>query len=261
MLKQIPLNPGIFAYKFLNRNESLVLLSSYFYRKLSEDPNSLSDYITEIMDGLGGAAFHGTILLGWSLHDSPRNTFLLAEGLAYAVAWWESFGDVSYEPNHQSGWKLMDIFQKIRSDNKFEQTFSGWHSKFPIYQQRVAELKQNFAAELLDYAKLWTPNDPAAAAEELIECVGKIFLCAGANDFFLLHGLTSGFAVAEIVNALGKSDRVILNLLWHFALAAIYMFIAEGSPDCTPVPFDNLMSWDEITSTISSETSRFHDAV
>ncbi len=185
----------------------------YFERATSEDGADavLRRHLPALVDGVGGAAFHGVIRLAYAIEaQSPKR---IAAGLAYTSAVHQPLGERGHaaartdDPVEALGHlaALRDLATAAVSGNIGERMRSvGAHAQF------------DGVVDWLDVGPD-TPRRLTAAA---------VALYAATDDFTALHGVTGSHAISMLVPFLDDTDDLVAY--WFQALAAAYLTI--GAP-------------------------------
>lgn len=179
-------------------------------RALGQD-GALRRYLPELLDGCGGAAFHGVIRLAYALES--RSDARVAAGLAYLTAVHQPLG----EPTGTTA----------RTDDPAEALAWLAGRAALVGARREGNIGERMAqvaahpefAGVVDWLAVdeRTPRRLSAAA---------VALYAATDDFVALHGVTASHALSRL--APYAEDRDALSRWWFQALAAAYVTI--GSP-------------------------------
>ena len=263
----------MFNYLYIFRSGDIVTLCQYFTQFLEnahsdEDRmKKIRELVKELMPGLGGAAFHGTILLGWVLQDTISDCLLIGEGLAYMTAFYEPIVDLSSIVDGKGTKSLEEIILSVEQE-QFADAFnaSNWR-EFPVYQQRYARLQENSTEQLKDLISQWRIVNVDDALKELAICAAKAFVAGGSDDFFLLHGVTSCFGVFGISKCFPRTEEYFEDIklfLLYYGMTLLSACIIEGMgkniKDFVPTQND-FSSWEHLNQLVSTENCPFNDEV
>lgn len=137
--------------------------------------------------------------------------------------------------------------QQINSETIARETGRGAlsHKIFKVLDYAEPILKEH--AELVGLLSA-KADCTAGALQRVFEAAALAYtLVRPADDFFLLHGLTSAWMMVVIAPHLSQSDQQIMLQQFCFALAATYA--ARDFPELSEAPFpktEDVPSWDEI---------------
>lgn len=228
----------------------------FFLSELENNPlrDVLLKYYPSLHDGMGGAALHCLIQLGWGLESGSN--FAIAEGLAY-----HAFAPLSLRHNH-SGGEGGENTQKPAYSSLSELLMAYCTvdpSVFPSpgFQPRMKHISttpsllQRVHSSALFWRSVSTHDvrglspELTASNEEILsildamqELLLALHLSAGSLDFFAVHLLTGLHSIRQILAPLSSSEDVhfeeaqelsfeILETFW-LVITASYM--ARGSP-------------------------------
>ncbi|TRY61798.1 hypothetical protein TCAL_14951 [Tigriopus californicus] len=208
------------------------------------DPLSWEELVkrefTELALGIAGSAFHPLIHIGYgiAIEDSPS----ICEGLAYLHHSYlpisESLGP-SVETFGQGDRSFPTILTDVRQDmclnNWLKETKNSVEFAEPgvgQFQQALIQLFKHKSQEVLGYAEhLQLPGDlpPATLMTWVLEQILIVYTgSTPRNDFFLLHGITSCWALRNIVPLLTPSK--LKQILRYYVVALISTYLACGCP-------------------------------
>jgi hypothetical protein len=216
-LVPVELHEGIETFEqwraAIGRRGTYGAMRTYFERATSDDGTEevLRRHLPALVDGLGGAAFHGVIRLAYALETQSLRR--IAAGLAYTSAVHQPLGErgraapITSDPAEalRKVASLRDLATTPRSGN-------------------IAESMSSVAAhEQFDGVVDWlevgpdTPSRLTAAA---------VALYATTDDFTALHGVTGSHAISTLAPYVDDTDALVSH--WFQALAAAYVTI--GAP-------------------------------
>ncbi|KAJ3147922.1 hypothetical protein HDU89_004996 [Geranomyces variabilis] len=259
--------------QFLGGKRNFSGLVAYFTSQIAKQPLSavLSKYIPRLIPGIHGAALHPLIHLGYACElDSP---IIFAEALAYCTFAYLPVVHSTAEANPAGELTILEILDRVRCDERLneETIFGAGQGKRLGFQKKVARAVQNGSGVLAKYGSMWKQDvDPARALHELIKAVTILLptTCpvpesrpgaAAQMDFFLLHGLTSTYAVQQILQhhalrPLFKDQPQLQNrLLREEWMSLLVVYVTQGRPaidltrQITHHPGTVEEAWDEIT--------------
>ena len=196
----------------------------------------LDRHLTGLLDGMGGAAFHGVIRLAYSVeHGRPID---IAAGLAYLA---DSFQPVLLAPDVPTTGRTADPAEVLvvlaehpdLHDRSFD--VSGFSRQF-------AEVARD-PAFLRIAARLETDGDTLARVALIAHTLYR-----STSNFFALHTMTATHATRIVTDRLSSPDdrhRAAGSLAR--AVAAAYVVIGAPTLD-DPLPATDLPGWDAIES-------------
>eukprot|EP01129_Flabellula_baltica_P008295 TRINITY_DN3281_c0_g1_i1.p1 TRINITY_DN3281_c0_g1~~TRINITY_DN3281_c0_g1_i1.p1 ORF type:complete len:243 (-),score=41.05 TRINITY_DN3281_c0_g1_i1:33-761(-) len=193
---------------------------------------------------MGGAATHALIHLGYAIKTG--NTKAVAEGLAYSFFAYDDQGDPESVFTEEEKDPLQ-IISEIYSDPVFDENvvITGYNP----FQSTMTNIATNFSEHTLKYASYWkTDNLPT---KEILDQLTNLAITAyyqqGSTEFFLLHGVTSIFAIHSILEFLEEEDqRKVLKCYW---LMLIAVYIARGRPSldrAESFSSEKYSDWDDV---------------
>lgn len=254
---------------------------------------SLDDLLIESIDhlaeGVGSSLLHSLIHLGYGLHafetigksnrtddtaDSTLGRALLAEGLAYNVYGFTSFGrhDALEKADYPEPQSLADatlledttlaqimaLLDEALSDPAIVKAFS--HRVDDAYTSHPKQGPQRTADVLLAEAPVELTalfnRLPVVAGAALKQDDGTLLQLGDAlmvtmvrlytqtarpNDFVVLHGVTGAWSVLQLLPHLESAPRVQRKLLGYFWNAIFLILVARGIPTMAPTvsPYRN----------------------
>jgi len=168
---------------------------------------------------------------------------------------------------------LLDIVLDVQKDENLSKIARDYHQKGLNFQERIRALQTHcnlFQQHLNNWEPIQieqkTENELDQAYQEGCQQLAGVSMQAfyltrpACSDFFLLHGVTSSYAVIEISKHL-DSRKERMRTLYFQALALLFAFVVEGSPDVVKQLQDPLhpkspfSSWEEIFSEVLREGS------
>lgn len=192
-----------------------------------------------LADGVGASAIHPLIHLGYSLQTG--HSTLIAEGLAYLV-----YRSLRPAAAPQATPKAQDPFQllleaasQLRSQGFAEAVIQEQHfcEGKPYanrFQQRVAVAVEHpqLGRRLPELASLLCLPE---GQEELEHFLLKLSIAVYAldeivNDFYLLHGITSSWALLRILRLFPDGNLKESLVLKYIAGALLPAYVAQGCP-------------------------------
>jgi len=234
---------------FLRNKSHYVEYREFFSRELKEKGRGhvVNRFVPEVFEHFSGAALHPLIHLGFGLEIEGDDTGV-AGGLAYLCY---TPPAVSFELQSDGSVKdTDDVFELLVALSEDD---SVPRPPYPdSFQKRLSHAPTPRSRA---YVQAWrvmqlTEDGGEAkfqhAIEALVRTVVTAFLLTN-SDFFVLHGVTSLFAllrVLPLVDDLGTRIRM-LQLYWD---VFVHVYIAQGKP---PVSMDLLsvrcdLSWQEL---------------
>jgi hypothetical protein len=233
---------------------------------------AISSHIPHLLHGLSAAAFHGLIHLGYG-YSIPSDR-LVSEGLAYLHASllplslpfdeWTKLPSSQNEnfprPIPYSSFRscLLSCFSSQSSTSSLEkaiqqnlslvpESFKGFQrgmtavslSSIPLLNQITADASSVFAVE----DSSWFVD----VMMEVFSASTPSFSPHPSIDFFLLHGVTSSWALSQLTPLLSEGHRTHAHYSLTNALYATY--VNQGCPPLHPIDpshFSPLPSWEEI---------------
>ncbi|KAI8905316.1 hypothetical protein DFJ77DRAFT_515096 [Powellomyces hirtus] len=259
--------------KFLGERRNFSGLVAHFTREIQA--STLSDvlfrYLPPLCPGLHGAALHPLIHLGYACELDDLDIF--AEALAYCVFAYLPIGGRGAS-NGEGSFTALAVLDKAKNDPRlseeklFGQIGKGRKLQF---QQKLKALVQNGAEAIQEYSGIWK-QDVSCPHESLRELIdATTYALAGTYnepktssplrpprlDFFLLHGLTSTYAVDCILRhhamkPLFETHPKIAADLIHAEFMSIFaIYVVQGRPAIDAEKYmeryaGESSSWDEI---------------
>ena len=204
----------------------------------------ISKHLSFLVPGFLGAAAHGLIHLGYGY--SVKNANVVTEGLAYMHHSYYHI-DMTREalPNLKEFGKgnlaIHEVFDEVRSDHelyeymkreRLNQRIQNMDKN--VFQTKVLAICERGNALMTHVHKLKLEenllDDPDQLMSWTLDQVILAYLCAeNRNDFFLLHGITSGWALNAVIKLI-KDNNVKLDLVRTFILGILGLYIVQGRP-------------------------------
>uniref|UniRef100_A0A7S3PQK6 Uncharacterized protein n=1 Tax=Aplanochytrium stocchinoi TaxID=215587 RepID=A0A7S3PQK6_9STRA len=265
-----------FDPSLLGQRKNYYELLSFYEGEINKNGSdvTISTFLPLLHQGLAGAAFHGAIHLGYGY--AAQVDEIIAEGLAYLHFCYVPL--YTENSNSTSSYSENQIEKTNRSESS---TFEDYAATFTsmletlqtdadLYRQ-VEEGKTMFkdtglstfqrAIMALSHndngASLYKYTDPLPNCGDtmwIVDLMLQLYVrtCTeNSSDFFLLHGVTSSWALAQVSHLLQLSQRSELHRSLENALFAAY--VVQGCP-----PIENPLlslqskklswSWDDIVS-------------
>lgn len=186
-------------------------------------PELLNHYLPKLLPGIGGAAFHPLIRLGYAL-DLPSENEVVEALAAWAVAYLD-LGNA--DPGEARG--LQQALRDLRESEELRSCRLEGH----LISDRMAQV-----AELPAFAGFgaWSPE---LDLPQLREVALQIY--AGSNDdFTALHLVTATHALRLVLQNVAQLE------LHHFWRAMGTAYVALGMPPLMDSPTPLGREWDEI---------------
>ncbi|WP_350656498.1 questin oxidase family protein [Psychrobacter sp. S1-30-MNA-CIBAN-0213] len=226
------------------------LYRNFFDKKIAELGLSacLKRYYPALSEGMAGAAFHPVIHTGWAVDVDSDD--MAAEGLAYMATAFQPLATGSIHTEHQL-WspdapRPIEALEQILNDVRISQLTeeADWLSKTEDYkrlnrggfQQRLITFdnpEESMSLFLNEMVRLKLPDigqDLTSSIEELT-VIAATALHSSDNEFFILHGLTSLYAVLCVLPHLDESAQ--RNALGYWFRVLMATIIIQGSPGMT----------------------------
>ena len=201
-----------------------------------------------LIQGMAGAALHGLIHLGYGFSASTPH--LVCEGLAFLHYCHTPLITTGPAPDihtlGQGSMGVLEVVDKVRQDTELQDFMlseleADWikEKNYGDFDGKFAILLTLGANQLLEYVhQIEIPLDLTTMTEEklqqcllwLIQSAIKLYQSSHRrNDFFLLHGVTSSFALSQLLPALKDLDTAISTVRLHIALL-LTVYLVVGSP-------------------------------
>ncbi|KAJ3151851.1 hypothetical protein HDU86_005983 [Geranomyces michiganensis] len=257
--------------QFLGAKSGLV---AFFASQIDKQSLSavLSKYIPHLIPGLHGAALHPLIHMGYACElDSP---IIFAEALAYCTFAYLPVVNDEAVATTSGDLTIFEILDGIRSDDRLAEgtIFGAGQGKRRGFQKKVAQVVRNGGEALAEYAAMWKQDvDPLVTLHELIKAITLLLAntykapdsrlgAAPAKpqlDFFILHGLTSTYAVHQILKhqafrpLFDQHPELQNRLLYEELMSILIVYVTQGRPALIRAPGDPLAgmaeeSWEEL---------------
>eukprot|EP00742_Colponemidia_sp_Colp-10_P003411 GILJ01003632.1.p1 GENE.GILJ01003632.1~~GILJ01003632.1.p1 ORF type:complete len:405 (+),score=68.37 GILJ01003632.1:38-1252(+) len=244
------------------------------HTKLGSTDALLAQYVPRLLEGLSGAAFHGLIELGFTIES--RLTSAVLDGLAYMCFAYRSIGDLTPVPASEGfpttpsegtpiDRDICTILKRMREEHHFDGAFE--HIKEPPYrdldlsdfQKKMMVLGDMYPQQLQYYLQqldLWDLHDQklddidfTALMKKVFDSMLTVYSTARNDDFFLLHGVTSSFAMTRILPYL-PSPRDKLNAIFYLVKSVAAVYLVEDAPILEPITHEHpLPDWLDIIQT------------
>jgi len=255
---------GVVRPELLGKRQSYYILLEEYYKLLKVQCGGsveqlICHYFPSLIPGIMGGAFHGMIQIGYGL--VANNSWLVCEGLAYQH---QSYLPLNLKQNSvksaflsigKGNTDIVEVLQNISRDAELrdfiaaereteeykvkprgEFTFrvNALFSKRPdVIVKYASQIKfpdfynaQSLTVSQMDQLTAWI-RDSAIAVYALAK---------SRNDFFLLHGVTSSWALSQVVSILTNAGgqqgcEEALKLLRTFLCALIATYVAQNTPE------------------------------
>ncbi|CAD5122880.1 unnamed protein product [Dimorphilus gyrociliatus] len=227
------------------------------YRDCNNDMKTVLEKVwPQLCDGSAGSAIHGLIHLGYALsveHDPSA-----IDGLAYVH---HSYIPITCEKLNKNpaifgqGKEnpfivVNDMTEKLTDKmlNKVEdETIQKMANSY--LQRRIAALFKFYPEEVLEFVgRIQVPKDVKTCLDLAYYALHLSLIVyvksARKNDFFLLHGITSGWSVVQIVKILGDCDLSRRTITVYMAIL-LSAYVGQLSP--------KLNSTDEVKDEVNDE--------
>jgi hypothetical protein len=194
-------------------------------RALVSSQPSLDEVIERLLPSVGSAALHGLIGCGYALKVSGgEKTPLVDHWLAYWIASYKSLGAVLKEGT-RSLEDILDICVEIgKEPNIFpDSSLTFTQARMNVANSQAKEYEGKYDLNLsaaLDLSKVRT---------QLLNSISQLLLQTGGRSFFILHGITSTYALLAILEQL-KSEKLQKDLIRTFFRHFLYVYVAENAP-------------------------------
>jgi hypothetical protein len=191
---------------------------------VSSQSSSLDEVIERLLPSVGSAALHGLIGCGYALKVSGGDkTLLVDHWLAYWIASYKPLGAVLKEGT-RSLEDILDICVEIgKEPNIFPDsslTFTQARMNVANSQAKEYEGKYDLNLSALDLSKVRI---------QLLNSISQLLIQTGGRSFFILHGITSSYALLTILEQL-KSEKLQKDLIRTFFRHFLYVYVAENAP-------------------------------
>ena len=229
--------------------------------------------------GLGCSAFHGIIQLGYGF--STKDERRVCEGLAYLH---HSYLPLVHQDPFPSADELgkgtkspLDLLHSVKEDKLLHNKMIEGIKKEPwssmgqgYFQCRLAYLIQvhgDHFVSLLSDLKLDTPRtengdiDVVELGKQIVDIATTAYtVTEPANDFFMLHGVTSAWSILQILPLLNAEHG--LEVIEVFLIALLATYMCEDCPKLPhalnpPVAVDS-KQWDNIIAKTLAESRDEH---
>ncbi|XP_033753327.1 uncharacterized protein LOC117336792 [Pecten maximus] len=237
--------------ELLGKRKSFYGIRNKYIKKLN-DYGSLEEMIKaefpKLSRGLGCVALHGLIQLGYGLHATHGS--VVCEGLAYlhhsyhALVFDETKAENGISNFGKGGEDILDILREMRADSTLRQSMLDGalvikkSGRFlgSGFSNRFAALTENCGDVLIKYGNrinIPLTKDSLTEAEFLTKLSDWLIdqaivvykLSERANDFFLLHGVTSAWSLRQIIPCLNPKDAMDAMRTFTCDLMAAYLTV------------------------------------
>eukprot|EP01027_Heterolobosea_sp_BB2_P017320 GEZU01024547.1.p1 GENE.GEZU01024547.1~~GEZU01024547.1.p1 ORF type:complete len:336 (-),score=80.84 GEZU01024547.1:226-1233(-) len=161
-------------------------------------------YLPFLVEGIGCSAFHPLIQIGYALH--VRDQGEVARGLAYLMGSYTSLGKAAEKPAAEEPQQpvspnlLIALLRHLHDDNTFDDAFPDHGIRF---LKKMKVLVTDKYAEALKKYDIFIDRLDAGTLDQILRTlvllVTHLFSETGSKDFFLLHGVTSSWALRDIL--------------------------------------------------------------
>lgn len=204
----------------------------------------IRDEFPKLSDGLVGSAYHGLIHLGYGF--AAGNSRLVCEGLAYlhhSHMPFRASAELLAKPLSSGTFDVVDVLRNVAQDVSLREFVDEriqsdlWKERLAgDFQRRVGVLVTEKGDELLRYTHAvelppffcvdYTGEDQAGKiATWLVDSAVVLYAASERrNDFFLLHGVTATWSLAQLLPLLqSHSDVVDAARVMLSSLFAVYV--------------------------------------
>ncbi|CAD5122881.1 unnamed protein product [Dimorphilus gyrociliatus] len=226
------------------------------YRDCNNDMKAVLEKVwPQLCDGIGGSAIHGLIHLGYALsveHDPSA-----IDGLAYThhshiplVCDRFNKNPAIFGQGNENPLSIAQEMGEKLTDKMFSKVEDELMQKFPNNLQRlIAILHTFYPEEVLEFVgRIQVPKDIKTCLDLAYYALHLSLIVyvksARKNDFFLLHGITSGWALTKVVKILGDCDLSRRSITAYMA-TLLTVYVGQLSPKLT--------STDEVKDDVNEE--------
>ena len=230
-------------YRFLDHFKDLLKDK---YKTLD---NLIACELPKYTTGLGSAAFHGAIHLGYGF--SARNERTVCEALAYLHHSYAPLVNKKPLPSASElgkGTKTpSQLLKSLAADKALHSTMVKDVKSEPwslmdqgAFQRRLVYLitvHGDYFVNLLSDINIDIPKtenediDIIKLGRQLVDIAITVYtMHEPPNDFFILHGVTSSWSILQVLPVLNKDDALKILEVYLIVLMATYM-----SEDCPPL--------------------------
>ena len=244
-------------------------LRQYYEKRVTGDLNAaIAEYFPPLCRGIIGSAVHGLIYLGYGKAVQCKQT--VTEGLAYlhfANMPLETDQDLKHGKIGQGNEDIVDVVNKVKISRLHEFMMkkieeAPWDTFCTSFQRNTAVLFTCKPRELLHYVyQIKFPEnllDEKLSLHERARHVGKWLVDIAItvyttseerNDFFLIHGVTSAWALYQLLPCL-KTHEDITEAATVFLSLLLGVYVCQGCPTLNLTYLSNekatSASWEEI---------------
>jgi len=170
---------------------------------------------------------------------------LAIDGLAYLAYAFHPLNIPASSPSNES---VESLFKRVQEQHKKDGPCTNKSIKFDDRIQLLLEQECNILT-LFNSFKIESIQDSTNVMDQLASLV--INLYHSSDDFFILHGITSCYALKLVLSCLNLKD--IPSVVHGYALALLVTYIIQNQPtlEITKARASNL-SWDTICSRVLS---------
>ena len=217
-----------------------------------------------LMQGMAGSALHGLIHLGYGFSASTPH--MVCEGLAYLHHSYLPLVISDSAPDIQTlgrgSLDILEVVDKVRVDSDLRNVMLAECTEDWVTRRKLGEFQNKMVAlltlrgdSLVNYVHQikfpdFSVDRLQAMAKWLLDQVITLYLAAGKrNDFFLLHGVTSTWALLQVLPLVNDSEliRKVVRVQLGILLA---VYTVQDSPplneDHLKQPDVSELSWDDI---------------
>ena len=176
----------------------------------------------KLLPGMLGAAFHGTIQMGYGL--AANNERAVCEGFAYLHHSYRPLkvanpDELSKPLGKPGDTDIVSVIEQVRLNQEFNEKVALPVGKVSVTKRAGILLAEN-GDELLRYVnsiKLPASFDPAqdvnrqkdALLKWVVDSSILVYVMSEArNDFFLLHGVTAAWSLKILLTAVDKAEHI-----------------------------------------------------
>lgn len=217
----------------LGKGQRLKSLSTTIARNW---PACLDQMVDTLICGTSCSAFHGIINAGWAITTGDAR--VIGVGFAY---WWSEFSphlmgvpsvaipspSSSVAVGRFRHTQLIDCVRQLHANQSIRELIPFVTSSFDERFNLVEQAKGTFVRD--EFSLILLEDDNVDVLESsLLQQLATLFVATGARDFFVLHLMTSCFAVFRIARLLSPVRRE--KLLKTYWLHVLLAYIVQGMP-------------------------------
>ena len=218
-------------------NDNFLGLVHYFQAMPQLDAAHLEPVFDCVAKDVWGAAFHGIIHLGWAVRG--RDDALLPEGLAYLVGYSRRKGaeHAAAPPPPTGAPATIDELLATAAAVPNVPFVKGDHSFDEGLRAIETELGRRDGFVDVDLSGLLTLEELATAVDtQLMPSALNLHEQTGARDFFVLHGVTSLYALLQLLRSeLVTSVELGRRLVQHWWRGVLLTYVRQGRPELSPL--------------------------